>query len=449
LNNLPAGILIKKIFVSGRIARCVAISKGRTDIPFKEIDPPKMSLSGMNARLKEEAAAIRAIKENMIRHLTYLDTFTRIKKALEKELEFHEALKGMGHAAGLAYIAGYLPFDSAKRLAEKAKEERWALRITDPSEGDMVPTLIRNPGWVSVIKPVLRLLTILPGYREIDISPLFLLFLGLFFGMIIGDAGYGALYATLTFFAQRRFGKKLKDDTIFRLFYFFSSCAIFWGVLTGTVFGQEWFIRAGFKPFVPLLNNTKFLQALCFFIGAFHLTLGHAWQAVRKSPSLTALADVGWIMVLWSAFFFAKMLILNDPLPQFVNPILAAGVFLVILFASPQRNIFKMVGMGLRTLVLSIMNNFTDVVSYVRLFAVGLAGVAISDTVNMLASLFGGDNILLRVMILFLGHTINIVLGPMSVLVHGIRLNVLEFSGHADLTWGGVPYRPLESAEKA
>ena len=89
------------------------------------------------------------------------------------------------------------------------------------------------------------------------------------------------------------------------------------------------------------------------------------------------------------------------------------------------------------------MNNFTDVVSYIRLFAVGLAGVAISDTVNSIAAGMG-DNFIARLLILFVGHTLNIILGPLSVLVHGIRLNVLEFSGHANLTWSGVPYKPLK-----
>jgi V/A-type H+-transporting ATPase subunit I len=94
---------------------------------------------------------------------------------------------------------------------------------------------------------------------------------------------------------------------------------------------------------------------------------------------------------------------------------------------------------------LSLMNNFTDVVSYIRLFAIGLAGVAISDTVNTLASSLGDSAILGKILIVFLGHTINIILGPMSVLVHGIRLNVLEFSAHAGLSWSGTVYKPLKA----
>ena len=100
---------------------------------------------------------------------------------------------------------------------------------------------------------------------------------------------------------------------------------------------------------------------------------------------------------------------------------------------------------GAGALALSIMNNFTDVVSYVRLFAVGLAGVAISDTVNALAASLGAGSPIIMAFILFIGHTINIVLGPVSVMVHGVRLNVLEFSGHAGLSWSGTAYKPLKT----
>jgi V/A-type H+-transporting ATPase subunit I len=168
------------------------------------------------------------------------------------------------------------------------------------------------------------------------------------------------------------------------------------------------------------------------------------WRAVLKLPSLTALADAGWISILWAAFFLAKTLILGDAFPFFGRWMIAGGVALVVFFTSPQRNIFRTIGEGLATIALNLVNNFTDVVSYIRLFAVGLAGVAISDTVNTLAATAGSANVPAQVIIVFLGHTINIILGPMSVLVHGIRLNVLEFSSHANVTWSGVSYKPLK-----
>ncbi|MDP2929203.1 MAG: hypothetical protein Q8O01_03970 [Candidatus Omnitrophota bacterium] len=444
LSDVEGGAILKVISTVKGMANCLAISRDKISLPYKELAVPTIGVKEMGERLAENFEMIERIKSEIRKYVCYYERFILIKKAFEKELEFREAVRGMASSGEISYLKGYVPMDQVKAVSAHAAKERCGILITEPSDEDRVPTLIRSPKWISIIKPVYKLLEILPGYKELDVSPLFLIFLGLFFGMIIGDAGYGALYILLTLTAQIKLRSRVRDKRIFFLLYFFSACAIFWGILTGTVFGQEWYVRAGYKPLVPVLNNTKFIQAFCFFLGAFHLTLGHLWQFARKLPSLTAFADIGWIAVLWSAFFFARMLILNDPLPAFVNFSLLAGISLAVFFTNPQKNILKTIGEGLGTVALSIVNNFTDVVSYVRLFAVGLAGVAISDTVNTLSGIFGGDNFAAKMVIIFLGHTINILLGPISVLVHGIRLNVLEFSGHVGLTWSGIPYKPLE-----
>ena len=188
------------------------------------------------------------------------------------------------------------------------------------------------------------------------------------------------------------------------------------------------------------------MATFCFFLGAFHLSIAHSWRAYLKIPSVTALADVGWICILWTAFFLAKTLILGEAFPTWGIWLVAAGVVLVILFTNPQANILRGIGEGLGTVVLSFMNNITDVISYIRLFAVGLATLAIAETTNFLASGFGDGvvAIVAGVVILITGHGLNIVLGPMSVLVHGVRLNVLEFSGHANVTWSGITFEPLK-----
>jgi V/A-type H+-transporting ATPase subunit I len=444
LDKFPSQVIVKVISRSKGTAKCAVISRENIQIPFKEIALAKTSLEKMRARLSEDKKVMQLINEDLSKQAVLKNKFILIKQSLEKNLEFQEALYGMGQTESLAYIKGYIPFDGVKTLLDAAKTENWGVSIDDPSDEDNVPTLIRNPRWISIINPVFKALEVVPGYRELDISPLFLIFLSLFFGMIIGDAGYGAIYFLFTYFMHKKFEKRVLDTRIFYLFYLFSSCAIFWGLLTGTVFGQEWYLNSGYRPLIPILNDTKFLQAFCFALGAFHLTLAHAWQALRKIPSVVALSDVGWICVLWAGFFMAKMLILNDPFPFFGKRLLIAGLLLVVFFTSPQKNILKTVGQGLGAVALSLMNNFTDVVSYVRLFAVGLAGVAISDTVNTLAAGLGGSSAVGKFIILFIGHTINITLGPLSVLVHGIRLNVLEFSGHVGLSWSGYAYKPLK-----
>lgn len=446
INNFPQGTVVKKVFVKGNTAFCLVIARQKFECALKETELPKMSLSQMQHRFREDAQVMEKLKEDLKEHFCDQSKLLEVKQSLEKDLEFQEALAGMGQSDVFTYIGGFVPAGSEDALITAAKKEQWAFTITEPSEADNPPVLLRNPRWISIISPIFKFLEILPGYRELDISLLFLVFFSIFFGILIGDAGYGLVYFLLTFFIQQKALKRKQKVPGFFLFYVLSSCAIVWGLFTGTFFGQEWFLKIGYKPLIPVLNDGKNMQRFCFFLGAFHLSIGHAWRAVLKSPSLEALADVGWMCVLWASFFIADMLILGGIFPFWGKWLIITGITLVLFFTNPQKNILKTIGAGLGTLALSLMNNFTDVVSYVRLFAVGLAGVAIADAFNSMAAMVGTGNVFTLVaagMIALVGHALGVVLGPISVLVHGVRLNVLEFSGHANVSWGGVAYKPL------
>jgi V/A-type H+-transporting ATPase subunit I len=231
------------------------------------------------------------------------------------------------------------------------------------------------------------------------------------------------------------------------LFYILSSCAIIWGVLSATFFGQEW-MPASVKPLIPGLRDERIVQSFCFLLGVSQLSIAHLWRFVLKFPSLAAWADMGWVCILWAAFFLAKFLVLGYTFPVFGKWLIVLGAGLVLFFSHPNRNPLKGVGQGLGALLLNLMNNFTDIVSYVRLFAVGLATVAVADAFNKMALSIGFNNIFTGIataMILILGHGLNILLGPMSVLVHGVRLNVLEFCNHLDIKWSGFSYKPLKN----
>ncbi|MDD5465584.1 MAG: hypothetical protein PHP73_04490 [Candidatus Omnitrophica bacterium] len=447
LRQIPKDVVVNKVSVKGQIANCLIIADKKIDIGFKEIPLPASSLSQMYARRAHDLQAIQHIEEQLVQQLGCRVSLNKIRSSLQKKLEFQEALAGMGQAEELTYVSGYIPFDSLERITYQAKQEQWALLVEAPAEQDNVPVLLRNPAWIAIISPVFKFLEILPGYRELDISLCFLIFFSIFFGMLIGDAGYGLVYFLITFFLHRQAGKNKKNTGSFFLFYILSFCAIIWGACTGTFFGQEWVLKAGYKPLVPSLNDEKTLQRFCFFLGATHLSIAHIWRAILKAPALSLIADLGWACILWSCFFIAKLLILGDNFPFFGNWLLIAGITLVVIFTNPQKNILKGIGSGLGTLALSLMNNFTDVVSYIRLFAVGLAGVAIADAFNAMASSVGNASavsLILAAFIVLVGHSLGIILGPVGVLVHGVRLNVLEFSGHANVSWSGRNYKPLK-----
>jgi len=444
--SFPNDVIVKTIFTSGDIAHCVAISRRYFECAFPEIAPPKLSVSLLRSRLAENTKGMEMIKTEIIGFASYYEALSKIRKKLEKEIEFQQVLSGMGREGVISYVAGYIPFDIERDLVAKARDNKWGVMITEPSAEDDVPTLLRNPRWVSTIEPVLKLLGLTPGYHELDVSLLFLIFFSIFFGILIGDAGYGLVYILLTLLLMIWLQKKMKLDkemkTVVSLFFLLGSCTVIWGLLTGTFFGQGWL-----TPLVPQLNNPNVMGTFCFFLGAFHLSIAHAWRAYLKFPSLTALTDVGYICILWTAFFLARTLILGDPFPLWGLWLVAAGVILVILFTNPRaHSIFRGIGEGLGTIALSFMNNITDVISYIRLFAVSLASLAVAETTNYLASGFGSGAIALAagVVILLFGHSLNMILGLMSVLVHGVRLNVLEFSGHANVTWSGSTFEPLK-----
>jgi len=451
VKNLSQKVAVKKVSSQGAIDNCIVFSREHIDLGFKELELPKMSLMQTRQRLAEDAKTILNLKKQLSECVDYQKRLFVEKEVLMQQKTYFEAWQGMAQVNQLVYLKGYIPADTEKILLTEARKKGWGIFTTLPQENDQVPTLLRNPAWVSLIRPLLNLLELIPGYRELDISPLFIIFFSLFFGMLIGDAGYGLVYGLLNFWLHKKLKHKLKDQSVFFLFYILSFCAIIWGLLTGTFFGQAWLLNLGIKPLVPALTNTTFIQGLCFLIGAVHLSLAHSWRAILKAPALEALGELGWICVIWAVFFLAKNLILGENFPSFGNWLIIAGLILVLFFSSPQRNIFKTIGSGLGTIALSLVNNFTDVVSYIRLFAVGLAGVAIADAFNAMAAgiIKKGEwlTIIASVLVVIFGHALNIILGPMSVLVHGVRLNVLEFCGHASVTWSGFVYKPFGRKE--
>lgn len=447
VKEFPSSAVVERLSSAKGSVYCAVITEGeKPELPFKETPLPKTGLSRMREKLFEDKKVADSIKNDLKKATLYLGTLIEAKKSLESELKFQEAACGMGESGSVSYITGYIPHDSAPDVSEKARLEKWGILITDPSDDDNVPTLVRNPRWISIIDPVFKMIDVVPGYKELDISFWFLVFFSIFFGMLIGDAAYGMIFLLLTAWAQRKFGKNIPDKSVFVLFYLLSLCAVIWGVLTGTFFGQAW-LPKGFEPLVPALRNDRSLQILCFFLGSLQLGIAHLWRALRKAPHLSALSDIGWAAILCGAFFLAKTLILGDIFPHFVKWLFITGSISVILFTKPQKNILKGISAGFGSIALSFINSFTDVVSYIRLFAVGLASVAIADAFNAMAasvgfgSLFSG---LGAAFILLIGHGLNIILGPLAVLVHGVRLNVLEFCNHTDVKWSGFQYKPLQ-----
>jgi len=444
LEKIPSKVIVQKISEDKSKIRCVFISREKMEWPFETLRSPSMGLKAMQEAQRVDQEKIKAAESKIRESLGYLNDFREILQQKQMDLEFQMVAAGMGEAEKLAYLKGYCPIDKCESLKKHAQKEQWGLLIEDPGLDDRVPTLLRNPKWIRLIESLYNMMNVIPGYRELDISPFFLIFFSIFFGMLVGDAGYGFIFFLTTLFVHRKFGKRMPDKTFLYLTYVLSTVTIIWGILTGTVFGTLLFKQI-FKPILPWLTEMKNVQMLCFALGAVHLTISHLWRFLNKIPKpMGMLSEIGWITLLWVAFFLAKVLILGEPFSMTIVYIGLAAIMIIIVDIILQR---QEVGVNLFLLFFNVIGVFTDVVSYIRLFAVGLATVAIADSFNQIALDIGFNNIpqaiLASLVLIFVHLFLNLILAMLGVLVHGLRLNILEFSSHLNLEWRGIKYEPF------
>lgn len=410
----------------------------------EELPLPSRPLSAVLADLQSEREIVSRCDGALKALSSKIPDVKALLESLQGRRKYLEAREGMGMAGRTMYLRGFCPVDRAESLRRSAGEHGWGLLIQEPSPDDRVPTLIKNPVWVRPIQSLLKVIDILPGYREIDISPAFLLFFSFFFGVLVGDAGYGLIFLVLTAVSRLVFRKAPPEP--FRLMAVLSIVTIAWGMMTGNYFGISSLPDCARRITVSWLSKENNLINLCFLVGAIHLTIAHAWNGLRLLNSTRALAQLGWICLTWTMYFVARMVVLDMPFPGMASWLLGIGCALVILFMTPLARL-KTEFAGHIMLPFGIIGNFVDVISYIRLFAVGSASLAVAVAFNELALGKGINSILaglIAAVILFAGHALNIVLCLVGVLVHGVRLNTLEFSSHIELEWAGFRFKPFE-----
>ncbi|MEI8205291.1 MAG: hypothetical protein WCG03_00270 [Kiritimatiellales bacterium] len=422
------------------------IGRNGIAVEAEEVALPMQSLTDMRKQIEKLRAESERTDAEFHSYAGDRAAVAALAEEATDRVHYLEARAGMGSAEEIVYLRGFFPCEKEAPVRQTAEARGWAAMIYDIAPEDNPPTLLRNPKWVSPIQAVFKIIGVTPGYHEVDISAFFLLFLSLFFAMLVGDAGYGLLFIGLTLFAKRRFHKLPQQG--FNLLLITSVSTIVWGALTGVWFGMADLpavlsqFKIGWLTGAQANENT---MLLCFFIGAVHLTIAHAWNTLRIINSWQALAQLGWIGSTWTMFFTARTMVLYYPFPPVMLWIMAVSVVLIVLFMNPVHKI-KSEWFNYAVLPLSIVSNFTDVVSYLRLFAVGTAGFAVASAFNGMATEVGAGGLLGTLgaaLILFFGHALNILLSTMGVMVHGIRLNTLEFSGHIGMQWTGQHYRPF------
>ncbi len=452
------------------------------------LEMPSVSTAEIRQKLETLNNRIKEIDEKVSSFAGCADGIKKAIKAWEKEIEFEVYATGMTNEnlsdVTVSYFTGYVEEENLECLKQTAKENSWGLLVDEPTEEDNVPTKLKNNKFVSLIYPLTDFLGTVPGYFEYDISGWFLGFILIFFGIIFGDGGYGLLISAVTgILIAKTLASKKKVPPAFLLIGLFGLSTILWGTLTCTWFGlspeqlPEWLQKLSIpvisnvyadKIWYPPWTNGEYglttaqnLQIFCFSLALVQLTVAHIKVAARNRKSIKILGDIGSIMQLVGIFYVVLSFVVNAqvfpfglvisgiPVGTVALVMVIAGFVMSFVFSNYNGSIGKSILESLKNIVsvlLGVVNVFSDIVSYIRLWAVGLAGAAISATVNELASPLLGNFLfmIIAIVLLVFGHGLNMILNVLSVIVHGIRLNTLEFSSHLDMSWSGHKFKPFE-----
>ena len=452
---------------------------------------PKLYTKEIRSKIDELNLRIRNSNEKIASYVCYSDSMKQAIKALEKDVEFETYATGMytenlsaNSSVTIAYFRGFVEAEKIDELKKTAEAKAWGLSIEDPSEEDDVPTKLKNNKFVSLIYPLTDFLGTVPGYFEYDISGWFLGFILIFFGIIFGDGGYGLfICAVSAVLILKSLITEKKISPAFLLVGLFGLSTVLWGTLTCTWFGlspeqlPQW-LRALSIPVISNVNADKIwtlpwtpegvglttaqnLQILWFTLALIQLTVAHIIGAARNRKTVKILGDIGSVLQLFGIYYLVLSLVVNAevfsfglviggiPVGTVAIVLIGLGFVLSFVFSNYKGSILKSILASITNIVsvlLGVVNVFSDIVSYIRLWAVGLAGAAISATVNELAGPLLGHFMfmILAIILLVFGHGLNMILNILSVIVHGIRLNTLEFSSHLDMSWSGRKFKPFE-----
>lgn len=391
--------------------------------------------------LEVELETLEAERESLTRWIYLLQ---RSLAGVEDKSERAKVSRKTLDKAEVFALQGWFAKDRLEEIETISSRLGLVLSVRDASPQDNPPTLLHNDEFVGGGEEVVHFFQ-MPGYRSWDPSRVVFFSFVSFFALIMSDAGYSALLGLMLAF---NWSNMAHNKSLRRLRVMGSSLAVagvVWGVLVGSYFGAspptEWLQSLKILD----LNDFDSMMTLSISIGALHLMLGNLMMAWVHRKHRTALSSVGWALSIFSALIGW---IWGYHLVHWL--FVAAGLALVFVFSTAQTawNLKRFLS-GMLALT-NITKLFGDILSYLRLFALGLASASLAMTFNQLAMDVGDAlpviGLLFKVLILLVGHLLNCALTVISGVIHGLRLNLIEFYNWS-LADEGYAFQPFAKRE--
>lgn len=419
------------------------------NLPANEVKVPAQSL----ALLNEEIDGVLKQKQDLNAELDelalYIDLLTRCSDEISDTFDFKSIFNGTRRdlEGTVALLTGFVPENAVDELNKYLEGQSIVYFAEKATEEDRPPIKLKNSNFAKLFEPIGELY-VPPTYSELDLTPFFAPFFMLFFGLCMNDIGYGVVFVVIGFLLRNK-PKFAAFRPYILLVQWLGLGTILMGFISGSIFGtemKEWEILP--ENVRHLFLDTNKMMQFAVLIGFVQIVFGLVVKAVnraRKSGWQSGISPFGWIFLLLGI----GMLLIPSAKP-FASYLIYGGIGLVVLFAHPHGGIVGRLGLGLVELY-EITGFFGDLLSYIRLFALGISGAILGMVVNkiafiMLGGLPIGLNYLFFGLVLVLGHGANIALSSLGSFVHPMRLTFVEFYKNSGFTGGGKFYSPFKKS---
>ena len=428
----------------------VTVTKTGTPIDI-DAERPKMpdrGLAKLHLAMEQLLDNIKVLNNQLKEYAAeQYNTLVELEKNIQNEFNLSNTLVQTDREAGdkLMLLEGFVPTEEAPAMEVALEKEGYYFQELDIQDGDRVPIKLKNNKFNRLYEPITKMFS-LPNYTEFDPTPLFAPFFMLFFGLCFGDGGYGLLVLLACSFFN------------LTLFQYLGLAAIIVGTCTGSFFGIALADVPALSKVKDYFVSSDNLMTFSIVIGLVQIIFGKTVAAFKMKAQKGvkySIAPFAWVFVITALALAFGLPMLNLQLPETVKTVFIGiaviGLVVAYLYNSPGKNIFLNFGTGLWNTYNMASGLLGDTLSYIRLFAIGLTGAILGGVFNQLAvDMTEGMNIVLRavcmLLILLVGHAINIGLCTISSLVHPLRLIFVEYYKNAEFEGGGKEYRPFKKA---
>lgn len=438
----------------------VTVTKTGTPIDI-DAERPKMpdrGLAKLHLAMEQLLDNIKVLNNQLKEYAAeQYNTLVELEKNIQNEFNLSNTLVQTDREAGdkLMLLEGFVPTEEAPSMEVALEKEGYYFQELDIQDGDRVPIKLKNNKFNRLYEPITKMFS-LPNYTEFDPTPLFAPFFMLFFGLCFGDGGYGLLVLLACSFFKRKVNPDFKP--YLTLFQYLGLAAIIVGTCTGSFFGIALADVPALSKVKDYFVSSDNLMTFSIVIGLVQIIFGKTVAAFKMKAQKGvkySIAPFAWVFVITALALAFGLPMLNLQLPETVKTVFIGiaviGLVVAYLYNSPGKNIFLNFGTGLWNTYNMASGLLGDTLSYIRLFAIGLTGAILGGVFNQLAvDMTEGMNIVLRavcmLLILLVGHAINIGLCTISSLVHPLRLIFVEYYKNAEFEGGGKEYRPFKKA---